>query len=88
MQTKEAKEQKLRDSIPVKDKLLLSAAEAANLCGIGRSLFYSLHSSGELGPEPIRLSSRVLWRRSDLEAWIKGGCKSRSEWLKHKENKL
>jgi len=63
------------------EPLLLSAAQAAALCGIGRSLFYSLHSSQELGPLPLKLGCRTLWRRKELETWISEGCLPRKQFL-------
>jgi predicted DNA-binding transcriptional regulator AlpA len=42
------------------DFLLLSAQDAAKLLGIGRSHFYGLHSSGRLGPLPVKLGRRAL----------------------------
>ena len=63
------------------DSLLLSAQKSAELLGIGRSLFYGLHSSGRLGPRPVRLGARSLWKRSELEAWVKADCPTRDEWM-------
>ena len=65
--------------------LLLSADSAARLLGIGRSHFYGLHSSGQLGPLPIRLGSRTLWRKKELEAWIDDGCNCREQWQTKKK---
>ncbi|MCP4712796.1 MAG: helix-turn-helix domain-containing protein [Planctomycetes bacterium] len=62
------------------EPLLLSATETAELLGVGRSHLYSLHSAGRL-PLPVRLGRRVLWRRSELEQWIKCGCPARSKWV-------
>ena len=67
------------------DPLLVGADDAAKLLGIGRSLFYSLHSSGQLGPLPIRLGRRALWRREELAAWIRAGCPGRTRWVETQE---
>lgn len=64
------------------EPLLLSAVQAARLIGIGKSLFYSLHSSGQLGPMPIILSTKKLWRRTELEEWTRQGCPPRPVWLR------
>lgn len=63
------------------DTLLLSADAAATLLGVGRSHFYGLHSSGRLGPMPIRLGRRTLWSRQELEEWVKCGCPGRQQWI-------
>ena len=63
--------------------LLINVEQAAALLGVGRSLFYSMHSSGTLGPLPIRLGRRVLWRRNELEDWINAGCPARHEWIQN-----
>ncbi|MBW8039222.1 MAG: helix-turn-helix domain-containing protein [Planctomycetes bacterium] len=62
-------------------KLLLSAVDAARLISVGRSHFYALHSSGRLGPRPIRLGRRTLWNRKELESWVAAGCPAREKWL-------
>ncbi len=59
--------------------ILLSASEAAALLGIGRSLFYSLHSEGKI-PAPRRLGGRVLWSKQELEQWINNNCPNRQKW--------
>jgi len=62
--------------------LLISADESARMLGIGRTLFYSMHSSGRLGPLPIKLGRRVLWNRNELEAWVRAKCPARKNWKK------
>jgi len=64
--------------------LLLSATDAASLIGIGRSLFWSMHSAGKV-PLPVGLGKRRLWRRSELERWVDAGCPARSQWEAMKE---
>ena len=64
--------------------LLLGASEAAKLLGIGRSLFWSLHSAGKV-PLPIKLGRRTLWRRDELESWTRAGCPSRMKWQDMKQ---
>jgi predicted DNA-binding transcriptional regulator AlpA len=68
-------------------KLLLSAVDAAKLISVGRSHFYALHSSGRLGPMPIRLGRRILWNRRELESWVAAGCPARGQWLQMIEAK-
>lgn len=69
------------------DSLLLSAKEAAKLIGVGRSHFYALHSSGRLGPMPISLGRRTLWKREELENWVRASCPTREQW-QNRETKL
>ena len=66
--------------------LLLSADKAAGLCGVARSLWYTMHSSGRLGPLPIKLGRRTLWRREELEDWVKAGCPERTRWVAMQKN--
>jgi predicted DNA-binding transcriptional regulator AlpA len=58
----------------------MDAAQAAAYCGIGRSLFLQMHSSGQLGPMPRSIGSRKVWLRTELKAWMKIGCPSRADW--------
>ncbi len=60
--------------------LLVDASAAATLLGVGRSHFYALHSSGRLGPMPIALGRRKLWRVEELREWVRQGCPSRDKW--------
>ena len=61
------------------DRLLIGAADAATMCGVSRSTWWALHSSGRV-PLPVRLGRRTLWRRGELEAWIAAGCPARERW--------
>ena len=69
------------------DSLLLSAKNAAKLLGIGSSHFWALHSSGRLGPLPVKLGRRTLWNRRDLEKWADAGCPPRKQWQELIKNK-
>jgi excisionase family DNA binding protein len=66
--------------------LLLSAKDAAELLGIGKTLFYSMNSSGRLGPLPVRLGKRSLWRQNELEEWVRAGCPHRNIWKQRSKN--
>ena len=61
--------------------LLPSAKDAAKLLDIGERFFWSMHSSGELGPLPIRLGKRTLWSRFELINWVKARCPRREKWI-------
>jgi excisionase family DNA binding protein len=63
------------------EKLLLSAAEAAGLLGISRSAYYSLLSSGRIGPLPVRLGRSVRFDRRELERWVAAKCPCRDGWV-------
>ncbi len=62
------------------DSLLLSASDAAKLLGVGKSHLWALHSSGKIGPMPVKLGRRTLWVREDLKSWTAMGCPSRKQW--------
>ncbi|MCX5670336.1 MAG: AlpA family phage regulatory protein [Planctomycetota bacterium] len=59
--------------------LLIDAAEACRLLGIGRSLFFALKSAGRL-PDPVHLGRSVRWGRAELTAWVAAGCPPRETW--------
>ena len=52
---------------------LLSAAEAAEMAGVGKRSWWRYVSSGR-APAPVRLGGAVRWRRSELAEWIAAGC--------------
>ena len=59
--------------------LLLSASEAAALCGSSVRQWWRLQASGKV-PAPVMMGSRKRWRRDDLRRWIDAGCPCRNEW--------
>jgi predicted DNA-binding transcriptional regulator AlpA len=60
--------------------LLLSAAQAAILCGLSPATWYRMGSAGRC-PAPPRLSRGcVRWRTEELRDWIAGGCPDRRTW--------
>ena len=62
------------------ETLLISTEDAAKVLGIGKTLFYSMHSSGRLGPLPVKLGRRSLWNRKEIEDWVEAGCPARNRW--------
>lgn len=64
---------------PPPTPLLVDAAEAARLCGVARSSWWRLVSSGRT-PTPVRLGRRTLWRAAELAAWCAAGCPGRDRW--------
>lgn len=68
------------------EPMLLDAKAAAQFLGIGKTLFYRLSSTGELGPQAVHLGRRSLWRRHELEEWIAAGCPRREVWVRQWSN--
>lgn len=62
------------------DKLLVNSDDACRMLGVGRSLFYSMASTGRLGPMPVVFNSKKLWSVSELRAWVVAGCPIRDDW--------
>ncbi|MHC4658541.1 MAG: helix-turn-helix transcriptional regulator [Planctomycetota bacterium] len=62
------------------EALLVSASTASKLIGVSRSHFYGLHSSGRLGPMPVKLGKRSLWSRQELADWTARRCPARDRW--------
>ena len=65
--------------------LLLDAKASACLLGIGERFFWAMHSTGELGPLPIKLGKRTLWSRFELEEWVRCRCPQREAWVSREE---
>jgi predicted DNA-binding transcriptional regulator AlpA len=60
--------------------LLLTADQAATLCGLSPATWYRMSSAGRC-PGPLRLSRGcVRWRAEELRDWIAAGCPGRREW--------
>lgn len=58
---------------------LLTAREAASLCGLGLSTWWRYLSSGKI-PAPVRIGGSVRWRRDELFCWLETGCPPRERW--------
>ena len=54
---------------------LLDVKGVAVLANCSTRHVYRLSDSGKM-PAPVRLGALVRWRRSEIEEWIAGGCKS------------
>ncbi len=61
------------------DPLLLTALQAAALCGKSPRTWRSWHSAGWV-PAPLRIGRSLLWRRDELIAWVAAGCPTRDAW--------
>ena len=66
------------------ETFLVGSKEAAKLLSISVSMFYGLHSSGRIGPLPIKLGRRSLWSRQELADWVLADCPPRHKWQKLK----
>ena len=60
------------------DRLLVGAAEAAELCGVSKRHWLSLDSAGKI-PLSVKLGSRRLWSVDSLRQWVQQGCKPRGD---------
>lgn len=58
---------------------LLTAREAASLCGLGLSTWWRYLSAGKI-PAPVRIGGSVRWRRDELHAWMSASCPPREKW--------
>lgn len=71
---------------PRPEPLLVSRLTAAALCGVSASSWDRAERAGRIGPRPVRLGGRILYRRQELEVWIDsardGALLSRAEWLR------
>lgn len=74
------------ENSPIHEPLLLTTDQAARLLGIGRTSLYSMHTTDRLGPMPVRLGRRILWRHEELKRWVDAGCPPRRQWVKNKQN--
>ncbi len=59
--------------------LLLSARQAAALCGRSVRTWRTWHTSGRV-PQPVRIGRCMYWRRCELVAWVEAGCPKRDVW--------
>lgn len=58
---------------------LLSVADVARLLNISKGALQKLRRQARV-PAPVEMGRRVLWRREELEAWVRTGCPTREAW--------
>ncbi len=68
------------------ERLLVGAGQAAKMLSIGRSHFYSLLSSGQIGPMAHKLGNRSLFSARELREWVDAGIPSRDKWIEQKKS--
>lgn len=61
------------------DRLLLTAVEAAVMCGKSLRTWRTWDSAGKI-PRPVRIGRSTLWRVDELRKWVGAGCPRRGEW--------
>lgn len=61
------------------EQLLVSAKQAAVMCGKSLRTWRSWDSAGRI-PQPVRIGRSTLWRADELRKWVKAGCPRRAEW--------
>lgn len=61
------------------ERLLLTASEAAAMCGKSLRTWQMWDASGRV-PRPVRIGRSTLWRIYELQSWIAAGCPRRADW--------
>lgn len=59
--------------------LLLSARDAARVCGISSATWWSMDSAGQI-PRKLRVGKRCLWRTEDLILWVRWNLPNREQF--------
>ena len=68
------------------EPLLVDVKCAATMLGIGRSHFYSLLSTGQIGPIAHKLGKRSLYSVSELREWVNAKMPPRHKWIEQKNS--
>lgn len=58
---------------PMVEPLVVTVDEVAKMLRLSKRSVWRLRSAGVL-PAPLRLGNSVRWLKSDIDAWIAGGC--------------
>ncbi len=61
------------------DKLLVTAKQAAEMCGKSLRTWRTWDAAGWI-PRPVRIGRSTLWRADELREWVVAGCPRRQEW--------
>jgi len=72
-------------AVETSDKLLLTVGDLCRMLSISRSSFFSLRSAGRVPLQPVRLSTKLLYRRAEVEAWVAQNCPAAEKWIQLQE---
>jgi predicted DNA-binding transcriptional regulator AlpA len=64
----------------------VDAETVGRMLGVSRSMIFGMHADGKLGPTPMKLGTRTLWRTADLARWVAAGCPPRERWIEAEKN--
>ena len=65
---------------------LLTLEQTCQLVNVARPTLYKLSATGALGPLPVKLCRKVLYSKSEIQAWIQAGCPHRKIWQTMKKD--
>ena len=60
--------------------LLIGAAAVGQLLGVSVRTVWTMNETGELGPLPLHLRGRTLWKAEEIRGWVSLNCPSRERW--------
>jgi len=66
---------------PLIAPLLIPAGGVARLLSVSLRQVWSMHQIGTLGPLPVKLGARTLWKDAELREWVEADCPHRERWL-------
>jgi predicted DNA-binding transcriptional regulator AlpA len=61
--------------------VLVNAKALARMLGLSTSNVHKMNRTGELGPIPVKLGGRRLWRTEEISRWVMAGCPGRMKWM-------
>ncbi len=71
--------------------VLLTIPQVCEYLNIARPTFYKISATGAFGLLPIKLGTcrKVLYSRTELDAYVRAGCPHRKQWqIQRKEMRL
>ncbi|NLE61005.1 MAG: helix-turn-helix domain-containing protein [Planctomycetes bacterium] len=60
--------------------LLLDIGDTAAFLGFARRSLERYQSAGKIGPEPVRIGTRKMYRSAELAEWVGLGCPNRQSY--------
>lgn len=68
--------------------VLLNIAETCKFLNISQATYFRIAANGKLGPLPIKLCSKNLYSKNELECWVNSGAQHRKLWQSIKSQKV
>jgi len=63
------------------EPLLINVNDLCETLSISRSMFFAQRSCGRIPLVEVRIGTKLLYRTSEVRAWVLAGCPKHGQWI-------